>query len=216
MEVITYNKKYHTQIIHAVVLALKAGKSVAYPTDTSYGLAVDIKNPEALHKLYKIKERSLSQATHVLIPNIEYARKISFWDTHAEMLAKKYWPGPLTLVLKLKSKNGALISLTGGTGYLGVRIAKQNIAQDIVIALGRPITTTSANPSKAISGGVDSYSGKQIYEQFQKQKYKPDIILEAGILPKRKPSTIVKVDVDGYEILRVGPVTEKQIVSFWK
>lgn len=211
MEIIAYNKKYHTEIIHALAQALKHGKVVAYPTDTSYGLAVDIRKPDALKRLYQIKERYPTQPTHVLIPSVLYAKKILYWNSDADKLSDSYWPGPLTLVVKLRSKSTRFSGLTGDTGYLGVRIAKQKIAQDIVTALGGPITTTSANPSKVVSGGKDSYSGKQVYEQFLSQKYQPDIILDAGVLPKKKPSTIVKLLDEGYEILRAGPITEKQI-----
>ncbi len=216
MEVIKYSLKNHKKIISQITEALREGKVVAYPTDTSYGLAVDISNQEALKRLYKIKERQKTQPIHILVPSISYAKEIVNWDEQIEKFANKYWPGPLTLVLKLKSREKVYKTLSGNTGFLGVRMSKSKISQDIVASLGSPITTTSANPSKHISGGKDSYSGEEVFRQFEKQKHKPDLILDAGKLVKTKPSTLVKIDGQIYEILRVGPIKETEIKKFWK
>ena len=91
---------------------------------------------------------------------------------------------------------------------------KSEIALDMVKSLKFPITATSANPSAHISGGYDSYSAEDIITQFSKQKYKPDIIINAGKLPLRKPSTLLKIiDGEDFKILRAGPITERQIKS---
>ena len=97
MVIIDYKKKYHKQIIAAAVKALKAGKAVAYPTDTSYGLAVDATSVKAIKKLYKIKGRNFNKPVHVVIPSIAYGKKIARWNPVASKLAKKFWPGALTL-----------------------------------------------------------------------------------------------------------------------
>jgi tRNA A37 threonylcarbamoyladenosine synthetase subunit TsaC/SUA5/YrdC len=85
------------------------------------------------------------------------------------------------------------------------------IALDLAATLGEPIPATGANPAGDKSGGYDSYSAKDIVDQFSNKKYKPDIIINAGRLPKRKPSTLVKIEGSGVEILRVGPLSKKQI-----
>jgi L-threonylcarbamoyladenylate synthase len=82
------------------------------------------------------------------------------------------------------------------------------IALDLAKFLKRPITATSAN----VSGKNDCYSAHEIISQFQNQKNKPDIIINAGTLPKRKPSTIVKIQNHNVEILREGPISKKQII----
>ncbi len=214
MITIDYKKSKHKQIIHACVLALKQGKVVAYPTDTSYGLAVDASNIKAVKKLYRIKERDFKKAVHVVVPSKAYAKKISYWNAMAEKLANRFWPGALTLVLssryKVSSKEIQNI-LTAKTGFLGLRMPKNQIALDLAKNLGLPITATSANPSAKLSGGYDSYSAEDVYIQFKDKKYKPDIIINAGKLKKRKPSTLVKLDGVKYEILRLGPVSESEI-----
>lgn len=210
MLIFDYKKKHHREIIAACVHALKQGKVIAYPTDTSYGLAVDATNIAAIKKLYKIKERGFNKPVHVVVPSKIYAKKIVAWNSMAEKLAKKYWPGPLTLVLGLRAKGMGYVMLSAKSGFMGLRMPKNKIALDLVKFLNEPITTTSANPSAHLSGGYDSYSAADVIKQFQKQKYKPDIILNAGKLPKRKPSTVIKIDKNQIILLRKGPVTVKE------
>ncbi len=217
MVIIDYKKQYHKQIIAAAVKALKSGKAVVYPTDTSYGLAVDAGNIKAIKKLYKIKERQSTQPVHIVVPSVAYAKSIVQWNNSALKLVKKFWPGPLTLILCLKVKGMGLKMLSAKTGSLGLRMPDNLIAMDLARYLGRPITATSAN----VSGRADCYSVKEIIGQFsakggsasggKNQKYKPDIIINAGKLPKRKPSTLVRVFDDVVKVLRQGPVTEKEI-----
>src|ERR1051326_7432209 len=109
MIIIDYQKSKHKEIIHACVQALKSGKVIAYPTDTSYGLAVDSNNLAAIKKLYRVKQRQSSKPVHVIVPSMAYGKKITRWNKIADKLIKKFWPGPLTLVLKLK------VSAKGGS-----------------------------------------------------------------------------------------------------
>lgn len=216
MTILKYNLKIHREIIRNCQKALSAGKIIAYPTDTSYGLGCDIENPKGVKKLYLAKERNFSRPVSVVVPSITYAKKIVQWDRRATRLARAFWPGPLTLVLPLNKEQKQLRKFTGNTGYLGIRMPDSKISLDLARALKRPITATSANPSAHLSGGFDSYSGDDVLEQFTKQKHKPDIIIDIGRIPKRKPSTLVKLTKDGFEILRRGPVSEKQIIESLK
>ncbi len=212
MIIVQYNKKHHQQIIHAINLALKHGKVVAYPTDTSYGLAVDPTNAVALKKFYAIKERSIKKPVHIIVSSVQQAKKYVQWNMSAEKLSKKFWPGQLTLVLPVKSKESFVKTFAASTGSLGLRMPKNLIALDLVKAFKKPLTATSANPAGAKRGGYDSYSAEDIVKQFSKLKHKPDIIIDAGKLSKRKPSTLVKVVRENeFEILRTGPITKKQI-----
>jgi len=210
MIVISYTRKNHRAIIHAAANALKAGKIVAYPTDTSYGLACDPTNSKALRKFYNIKSRG-NKPVHVVVPSLAYAKKIVVWNRIATKLSKKFLPGPLTIILPLRRNTGYLRQFSAASGFLGIRFSKNQITLDLVKALGRPIPATGANPSGQKAGGVDSYTAKQVYDQFKKQKHKPDIIIDAGTLPRRKPSTLVKIDGNQIHILRKGPISERQI-----
>ena len=211
MIIIKYSKKHHKKILLAGLQALKAGQVLAYSTDTSYGLGADIKNMKAVAKLYRIKERNFKKPIHVVVPSVAFAEKIAVWGSFAQKLTTKFWPGPLTIVLPLKKKSGIFYKLGGGTGTIGLRFPKNNFALDLAKTLKRPITTTGANPSAKLSGGRDSYSANDVCQQFSKKKFKPDIIIDGGRVTKRKPSTIVKITGQHIDILRIGPISEKQI-----
>ena len=215
MEIIKYQKKNHKQIIKACVQALKQGRVVAYPTDTSYGLAVDAGNTKAIKKLYQIKQRENTRPVHVIVPSAAYAKKIVRWDGLASKLVKKFWPGALTIILPLKSRLLTLKQLSAGTGFLGIRMPDNETALDLSRVLKMPITTTSANPPSGMAGD-DSYSADDVVRQFAGKKYKPDIVINAGALPKRKPSTMVKIEDGRISVLRQGPISEKQILKVLK
>lgn len=216
MIILDYTQKNHKKIINLAVKALKAGKVVAFPTDTSYGLACDVTNKAGVKKLYLAKERLPSKPVHIIPPNKAYAKRVVKWNSIAQKLSIKFWPGALTLVLPLKLNNRSLQIFTGNTENLGLRIPKNKIAQDLSSSLGRPITATSANPSAHLSGGYDSYSASDVIKQFSKQRHKPDIIINAGRLPKVKPSTVLLISAGELKILRKGPVTLKQIKKVLK
>jgi L-threonylcarbamoyladenylate synthase len=202
MIILDYDPKKHKQIIHACVLALKQGKTVVYPTDTSYGLACDMSQPKAVTRLLKIKGRAADQLISVVAPSVDYARKMGVWNKAARKLSKKFWPGPLTIIIPLSHRRGTI----------GIRYPKDKIAHDLAYSLGRPISATSANRV----GQKDCYSLSDILKNFQNQKDKPDIIINTGRLPKRKPSTLVKINGNTATILRSGPITKKQIQNVLK
>lgn len=208
MIILDYSKKNHKQIIHACVAALKLGKAVVYPTDTCYGLAVDASNIKAVKKLYQIKERDFNKPVHVVVPSMANAKEIAQWNPPAIKLAKKFWPGAVTIILSLKSKEQGLKLLSANTKSIGLRMPKNQIALDLAKSLEKPVTATSAN----ISGKPECYVIADVIAQFENKKYKPDIIINAGKLNKNKPSTLVRAFDDVIKVLREGPVSEKQIL----
>jgi L-threonylcarbamoyladenylate synthase len=208
MIIFKYSKQQHNQIIQASVKALKQGKIIVYPTDTCYGLAVDVSNIKAIKKLYRLKGRNFNKPSSVVVPSVSSAKKIVKWGSLAQKLAKKFWPGAITIVLELRIKNQELRILTAKTNFLGLRLPKNKIALDLAKALNKPITATSAN----LAGKSECYSVDEIVQQFQHQTTKPDMMIDAGKLPFQKPSTLVKLDdARGVSILRLGPITFNQI-----
>jgi tRNA threonylcarbamoyl adenosine modification protein (Sua5/YciO/YrdC/YwlC family) len=214
MIILDYTPKKHKEIIAACVHAFREGKVIAYPTDTSYGLGCDITNKKAVLKFYRIKERGFNKPVHVVVPSMAYAKSVSEWNGTATKLVKNFWPGALSIILPRKQHNMELVNKSlkrfgAGTGTVGLRMPDNRIALDLASSLGEPIPATSANPG----GGYDCYKVSDIVEQFKNKKYKPDIIINAGRLPKKKPSTLVKIIENGVEILRQGPVNKKQILN---
>lgn len=191
-------------LIKKAVEVLKAGGTVVYPTDTAYGLAVDATNSKAVEKLYRLKGRDFNKPVHVIMPAKDF--HTVQYGSLAKKLIKKYWPGPLTIVLPLKAKGASWQKLSAGTKTLGIRYPDNKIAQSLVESLNKPITTTSAN----ISGKLVCYSIGEVKKQFEKSKIKPDFYINGGKLPKVLPSTIVSL-VEGVKIIRGGPISEKEI-----
>ncbi|GAC1574765.1 MAG: hypothetical protein NVS3B9_6800 [Candidatus Doudnabacteria bacterium] len=211
MKILKLTAKNQSEIIDQAVAVLKGGGSVAYPTDTSYGLGVDVSNPKALKKLYQIKERNINQPVHLLVPSVKFAKKLVFWNKVAEKLSVSFWPGPFSMALPIRSSEKYYKKISGREGYLGLRMPKTNFALLLVQSLGKPISATSANPSGKLRGGFDSYSAKDVINQFDKQKYQPDLVIDAGNLKKVSPSTFVIVRNNIVQIRRDGPVSENMI-----
>ena len=197
---------------------LKNSGIVVLPTDTAYGLGVDATNHSAVRKLYRLKGRSFRKPVHVIVASLAQAKKIAEFDRRAEKVFKKFLPGPLTLVLPLKSNPFPNPShkgrgsttwklLSAGTGKIGVRMPKNKIAHDLVKKLGRPITATSAN----VSGQPGTYNISAIKKQFTHRRLKPDLILDAGSLPRVQPSTVLDLSKKRARILRQGPISLKDI-----
>lgn len=205
---------------------LQAGKSVVYPTDTAYGLAVDATDAAAVKRLYRLKGRTFKKPVHVVVASLAMAKKYAKFDGKAERVFKKFLPGRLTLILPQKFSTspglrppipwasgrgrGEVESwklLSAGTGTLGIRMPKNRAALSLVRKLGRPMTTTSAN----LAGASTCYSARAVAAQFKNQKYQPDLILDAGRLKKIKPSTIVDLTGKSVKILRRGPVSEQSL-----
>ena len=198
-----------TNNLAAAVKILKAGGTVVYPTDTAYGLAVDATNVKAVQKLYKLKGRNFKKPVHVIPPSRGSLSKLIKLNPASKALIDSLMPGALTLVLPLKAKGKSWQMLSANTGTLGIRRPKNKTALDLAWALGRPITTTSAN----VSDKPNCYSVAEVEEQFKNSKNKPDFYLDGGKLKKTKPSTVALVDKEYVRILRQGPVTEKQIYN---
>lgn len=194
--------------LNEALTVLRNGGVVAHATETCYGLACDLGNPDAVAKLFAIKQRPEAQPVSALFASVDDAKEYVEWSERAEELAKQYLPGPLTLILSLK-KNGLkqLWPTPGGqrtesrrqeasalpTDFcllpttLGIRVSSHAHAQSLIEAYGSPLSTTSAN----LHGQPNPYSAEDIVQQFGDQPVQPDFILDSGKLPPTPPSTIV-------------------------
>ena len=204
--------------IHTALRILQDGGVVAHATETCYGLACDLRNPDAVKKLFTIKQRPLDQPVSALFSNIDQAKEYVKWNDEAESLAKKYLPGPLTLILRGKPVAGGACPEPGRgelrvTGNLetrnskpatsiGIRISSHPIAQQLVTAFGSPLSTTSAN----LHGRSNPYSSDDIIVQFSGQEFQPDLILDSGTLPHNPPSTVIDLSESGSKIRRQGTI----------
>jgi tRNA threonylcarbamoyl adenosine modification protein (Sua5/YciO/YrdC/YwlC family) len=179
---------------------------VALPTDTFYGLAVDPVNLRAVDRIYDIKTRARHKPLSLLIADVaqayELARDI---DTAFDRLAEKFWPGPLTIVVKAGSK--LPLRVTANTGNVAIRVPEAAIARAVVSRLGLPITATSAN----LRGCPECTYANCVREQLGDQV---PMIVDGGPTARSLPTTIVDLSGGGnsWMILREGAIPTHEIV----
>jgi L-threonylcarbamoyladenylate synthase len=190
-----------TEHIEEAAQVLKKGGLVGYPTETVYGLGADAYNEEALERLFKIKGREMGKPISLLVGNQGMLEEVaSRIPPLAMSLIQGYWPGALTIIFEA-SKNCNPI-LTANSGKVGVRISPHLIAQKLLEALKRPITSTSANLS-----GMPSLSDPlELYRIF---RGKIDLIIDGGKTEGEGESTVIDVNVSPPRILREGIINLK-------
>jgi L-threonylcarbamoyladenylate synthase len=196
--------------IKAVAQALLAGRLVAFPTETVYGLGADAENATAVARIYATKGRP---ADHPLIVHIPTIDLLDAWASeipeYAITLARDFWPGPMTLVLKRTERAADFI--TGGQETVGLRIPAQPIALallgEFVAAGGKGIAAPSANRFGAVSPTNAEAVAQEIGEYLQEG----DLILDGGQSLVGVESTIIDCTGDAPKILRLGAVTAEMI-----
>jgi L-threonylcarbamoyladenylate synthase len=192
-------KKIESFTMQRVLSALRTGGMIVYPTDTAYGLGVDALNEDAIGKIFIVKKR-VQKALPVIVANLTMLKTIAEVNPLGLKLAKKYWPGPLTIIFK--KKPSVPLSLTLGMDTIGVKIPKSPVALEILKAFGRPLTSTSAN----ISGTANNYTVDDVLKQFRDQESRPDLVLDGGALDEIPVSTVVDTTKGSIRVLRKGPV----------
>lgn len=195
-------------VVSEAVFFLKQGEVVAYPTETFYGLGVDVTNEKAIKKLYELKRRDYSLPIAILVSDKpmleEYADRV---PEPANSLIKAFWPGPLTILFPAGRKISK--SLTTNTGKIGIRISSHPVATAIVRGLGRPITTTSAN----LSGYPPSLNTKHIQKYF---KDRIGCIIDGGESEPSRGSTVVDISDETMAIVRDGAVAPDKVIKIFQ
>ena len=177
---------------------LKNGGLVMHPTETCYGLAVDIFNEKALEKLYKVKGRDAEKPVSILVDSLGMAMEYGIFSEKALELAHEYWPGALSIVVPRKKDLPEF--LNKGEEFVSIRFSSESFITDVVKVFGGPITTTSANlAGKAPLYEVDLGQLGEDVDQI-------DLVVDGGLLSQNRPSTVVRVEGDHVDVLRQGDV----------
>lgn len=189
--------------IRETIDVLRSGGVVVYPTETSYGIGCNAMNANAVARVFEIKQRKEGKGAGMLLPEGQSPDRYGLeFPEPMKQLAKKYWPGPLTIVCKLTGET-PLSSPCFTDGERAFRRSSHPIANALVDGLGVPLVSTSAN----ISGEPELYSAQEIFDRFSRELIQPDLIFDAGVLPKRAPSTLVAWDdARGVVVLRQGEI----------
>ncbi len=202
----TENVEDLSQELEEAARIIKGGGVCVIPTETAYGLAASIDYPEAMSRIYEIKKRPFNKPLLILVEEVSQAPiEISQIPEYSWRIMKKFWPGPVTLLLP--SSWQAHFFLTGGSKKVGVRMSSHPVAQAIVQKVGRPITATSAN----LSGMGLSKTVQEVKKQLTGAQ--PDFYLDAGQIQEGPPSTIVDCAPEGPKIVREGAVSSEDILA---
>ena len=178
---------------------LRKGGVIAFPTETTYGLGCDPRNLKAVRRIYKLKGRDYKKPLLLVASSVAQVRRVAELHAASFMLQEKYWPGPLTLVLPIR-KPSTLVSGVAVKGEVAIRVSSSSIVQMLTRQLGFPIVATSANRT----GQAECRSSRAVRAVFDGDI---DYILDAGALPKRKLSTVARVQTDGtIEVIRAGAI----------
>jgi len=188
---------------------IRAGQVLGMPTDTFYGLAADPLNLRAVERVYEIKSRSRHKPLSLLIESVDQAEDLArplpkeFYD-----LARRFWPGPLTIIVRAAS--GLPLKVTANTGNVALRIPSAKIPLAVIQAAGIPITATSAN----LSGASECTTAEQVRDQL---KDRINIIVDGGTSPREVASTIVDLSNgdDRWRVIREGAIPASEISTFF-
>ncbi|QEW18755.1 t(6)A37 threonylcarbamoyladenosine biosynthesis protein RimN [Marinibacterium anthonyi] len=184
---------------------LRAGQSVAFPTETVYGLGADARSGAAVARIYAAKGRPSFNPLIAHVASVEEARKLVIWSEQAERLAAAFWPGPLTMVLPLAPGHGIASLVTAGLTTLGIRVPSGKTAQRLLTAFGGPVAAPSANPSGRISPTTAAHVLSGLDGRIA-------AVLDGGPCGVGVESTIVGEDPDGSPVLlRPGGVASEAI-----
>jgi len=198
-----------TQILHdpdAAARLLVAGRLVAFPTETVYGLGADATNDRAVAAIFAAKGRPRFNPLIVHLADLEDVHRFAVLDRRALALARAFWPGPLTLVLPLRGGAGLSPLITAGLDTVAVRIPDLELARALLRAAGRPIAAPSANPS----GRVSPTTARHVLNGLGGRI---DAVLEGGACGVGLESTIVGFDPVA-TLLRPGGLPAETIGAF--
>ena len=183
---------------------IKKGSLIIYPTDTVYGLGAVITNEQSINNVYLAKSRSFSSPLIALLSSVDKVEEVAYVSDKnlLKKLAKAFWPGALTVILKRKEHIPSIMVSGGDT--IGVRIPNLDLAIKIIDLAGGILATTSAN----ISGEATPKSYDELSETI---KSKVDILIDSGKCKLGEASTIIDLTSDVPKILRKGAISIEEI-----
>jgi L-threonylcarbamoyladenylate synthase len=179
------------------------GGLVAFPTETVYGLGANALNSESVRRIYELKQRPFASPLIVHVAGTEMARSVTAeWPALADVLAKHFWPGPLTLVIRKASMVPDLV--TAGLPTVGVRVPANPIAIELIRQARIPIAAPSANPFTQLSPTTAEHVEATFGDHIE-------MILDGGPAEVGIESTVVALRSDGPVILRPGMISQSEL-----
>jgi L-threonylcarbamoyladenylate synthase len=195
------------EVIERAAASVRRGDVIAIPTDALYTLIADPMNLHAVGKVFAAKGREIHRSLPLLVTDIlmgeELAKEV---NSRFYMLARHFWPGPLTIIVPASAK--VPLKVTGNTGRLALRQSRSKVANALLEALQQPLISTSAN----ISGQPTCRSGIEVFGMMDGRL---DLVLDGGLC-SGPGSTTVDITEPYWRIIKQGAIGEKEIAACLK
>lgn len=192
------------EVIELAAMAVRRGRVVAIPSDALYTLVADPFNLRAVAGVFRAKGREIHRSLPLLVADVIAVEELAAeLNNRFYVLARRFWPGPLTIIVPASAK--VPLKVTGNTGRLAVRQTRAKVANDLIAALNQPLISTSAN----ISGSPTCRSGIQVFGMMDGRV---DLVLDGGTC-SGEGSTTVDITEPVWKVIKEGAVQEKEIAE---
>ena len=181
---------------------INQGGIVVFPTDTVYGIGCDPYNKDSVRKIYEIKSRKISKPFPVLVYSKDIAERIAFFDEFTKKIVERFWPGPLTVILKLTDEN--LKESLNITDKIAIRVPNHKCTLELLKKCNF-LVGTSAN----ISGHSSFTNPDECFNNFRKY----DVFVDGGIITSKSESTIIEIENEEIKIIREGSLSHEEILG---
>lgn len=190
-----------------ILSILGAGGVIGFPTDTAYGLGADPFNSAAVDRVFKIKGRAGTKPILLVVNSVAMAESVGESSATFLAVAERFWPGPLTIVLR--AKPSVPETVRAGTATIGVRWPEARFTTELLRHFGKPLTATSANRS----GMPPAVTAAEVRAQLGDSC---DALIDGGALPSRVGSTLLDLTLDPPVLLREGPISFESLHEFFE
>ncbi|USN53669.1 MAG: threonylcarbamoyl-AMP synthase [Candidatus Nomurabacteria bacterium] len=188
------------EALSTAVRALKNGQLIIYPTDTAYAIGADATNAAAVRAVQQVKQRSEAKPLPLIAADSAQVAQVAILHPDEELLAKKHWPGPLSLLLD--RKGGLPEEVTLGLPKVAIRVPHMPFARELALRLGHPVVATSAN----MAGMGPKYDPDEVLHELVNNNHSPVVLIDGGVLAEVPPSTIAECHNGEVKIHRQGPI----------
>lgn len=189
-------------VVERTAAAIRRGKVVAIPTEALYTLVTDPFNLHAVSRVFLAKGREMHRSLPLLVGDMMMAEDLAKdLSNRFYMLARRFWPGPLTMIVPASAK--VPLKVTGNTGRLAVRVSRAKIVECLISRLNQPLVATSAN----ISGRPTCHTGIEVFGMMDGRV---DLVLDGGPCSGRGATT-VDITEPAWRVIRAGAIEQKEI-----